>query len=109
MISHLRSSTRPAANLDCQGSPGLLGYKIQLSYRPSMVSLLSISSTHSSKVSLAATLLENDDEDTRIVRRLILRKIEAQTSGVWDEVDKALGWLQIVKEVVRGVKRRAYL
>ena len=75
---------------------------------PSLASITTIYSNRSS-VSLAATLTENDDEDTRIIRRLLLRKIEAQTSGIWDEVDNVTGWLQIVKEAVRGVKRRAYL
>ena len=79
-----------------------------LSACPSMASITTIYSNQSS-VSLAATLTENDDEDTRIIRRLLLRKIEAQTSGIWDEVDNVTGWLQIVKESVRGVKRRAYL
>jgi hypothetical protein len=73
-----------------------------------LASITTIYSNRSS-ISLAATLTENDDEDTRIIRRLLLRKIEAQTSGIWDEVDSVTGWLQIVKEAVRGVKRRAYL
>ena len=80
-----------------------------LSTRPSLASISTNYSNQSSVVSLAATLTENDDEDTRIIRRLLLRKIEAQTSGIWDEVDNVTGWLQIVKEAVRGVKRRAYL
>lgn len=81
-----------------------------LSARPSLASITTNYSNRSS-VSLAATLTttENDDEDIRIIRRLLLRTIEAQTSGVWDEVDNVTGWLQIVKESVRGVKRRAYL
>ena len=80
-----------------------------LSARPSLASITTNYSNRSSVVSLAATLTEHDDEDTRIIRRLLLRKIEAQTSGIWDEVDNVTGWLQIVKEAVRGVKRRAYL
>lgn len=92
------------------GSPGLLGYSTrQVSLRSSAVSLASVYSTHSSCASVAATVTENDDEDTRVIRRLLLRKIEAGTCGAWDEMDKVLGWLRIVKEVVRGVKRRAYL
>ncbi|KAH9481761.1 Ankyrin repeat domain-containing protein 55 [Psilocybe cubensis] len=92
-------------------SPGLLGYTtaLSLSARPSLASISTIYSTASSVASVAATLTENDDEDTRIIRRLLLRKIEAQTSGAWDEVDKVTGWLSIVKESVRSVKRRAYL
>jgi len=74
-----------------------------------LASITTLHSTRSSVTSVAATLTEHDDEDTRIIRRLLLRKIEAQTSGIWDEVDNVTGWLQIVKEAVRGVKRRAYL
>ncbi|PPQ83092.1 hypothetical protein CVT25_003796 [Psilocybe cyanescens] len=90
-------------------SPGMLGYNAAISARPSLASISTIYSTTSSIVSVAATLTENDDEDTRIIRRLLLRKIEAQTSGAWDEVDKVTGWLSIVKESVRSVKRRACL
>jgi hypothetical protein len=53
--------------------------------------------------------MENDDEDARAVRRLLLRKIEAGVVGSWSEMEKAMSWMRIVKEVVRGVKRRAYL
>ncbi|TFK35544.1 hypothetical protein BDQ12DRAFT_687935 [Crucibulum laeve] len=91
------------------GSPGFLGYSDHLNLRPSLASIASVYSAHSSTHSLATTLMEHEDEDTRIIRRLLLRKIEAQTSGAWDEVDKTMGWLRVVKEVVRGVKRRAYV
>jgi len=80
-----------------------------LSTRRSLASINSTYSSRSSVVSLAATLADHDDEDTRIIRRLLLRKIEAQISGIWNEVDNVTDWLQIVKEAVRGVKRRAYL
>lgn len=53
--------------------------------------------------------MENDDDDTRAIRRLLIRKIEAGVVGSWDEMDKVQSWLRIVKEAVRGVKRRAYL
>jgi len=69
----------------------------------------SIATVCSATSSVAATLTEHVDEDARIIRRLLLRKIEAQISGAWDEVDKVTIWLQIVKEAVQGVKRRAYL
>ena len=72
-------------------------------------SLNSISTIYSTTSSIAATLTEHSDEDTRNIRRLLLRKIEAQISDAWDEVDKVALWLQIVKEAIRGVKRRAYL
>ncbi|KAF8150880.1 hypothetical protein B0H34DRAFT_665892 [Crassisporium funariophilum] len=110
MIDELKASTVNDASLAAHHdlSPGYLGYSNALASRPSLASISTIYSNHSS-VSLAATLTENDDDDTRIIRRLLLRKIEAQTSGAWDEVDNVTGWLQIVKEAVRGVKRRAYL
>ena len=104
------ASSKPLATIDeSELSPGLLGYSNAISSQQSLASISTIYSTASSVASCAATLTENDDEDIRILRRLLLRKIEAQTSGAWDEVDKVVGWVQIVKEAVRSVKRRAYL
>ncbi|KIM35268.1 hypothetical protein M413DRAFT_351212 [Hebeloma cylindrosporum] len=104
------ASSKPLPTIDESDlSPCLLGYSNAMSSRPSLASISTIYSTASSIASVAATLTENDDEDIRILRRLLLRKIEAQTSGAWDEVDKVTGWIQIVKEAVRSVKRRAYL
>jgi len=115
MIDDLKSSLKENASVDSPQSflspNSCYSYSSSvdtLSARPSSASITTNYSNRSS-VSLAATLTENDDEDTRIIRRLLLRKIEAQTSGIWDEVDNVTGWLQIVKEAVRGVKRRAYL
>ena len=68
-----------------------------------------LSSARSSIITLSAILPKGDDEDTKALQRLLLRKIEARMVGASDEIDKAVGWLQIVKEVVRGVKRRTYL
>ena len=111
MIADLRTAAVKASEAAVQSalSPALLGYEHALAARPSMASISTIYSVSSSVSSVAATLTENDDEDIRVVRRLLLRKIEAQTSGAWDEVDRVTGWLQIVKEAVRSVKRRAYL
>ncbi|KAF9007556.1 hypothetical protein BDQ17DRAFT_1539915 [Cyathus striatus] len=110
LITQLRLSGQSANDallMGCSvGSPGHLGY--QLASCPSFSSISSIYSSQS-VVSVAATVSENDDEETRIIRRILLRKIEAQTSGACEEVDKAISWLRIVKEVVRGVRRRAYL
>lgn len=115
MISNLRFATSANSSDDASsirpdivGTPGALGFGL-LSLRPSVASLSSVYSSHSSVASAAPTLIENDDEDTRAIRRLLLRKIEASIVGSWDEMDKVMGWLRIVKEVVRGVKRRAYL
>lgn len=111
MIADLQASATAQANLSPADalSPGLLGYNNAITNRPSLSSISTIYSTASSIMSVAATLTENDDEDARIIRRLLLRRIEAQISGAWDEVDKVMGWSQIVKEAVRSVKRRAYL
>ncbi|KAF9496645.1 hypothetical protein BDN71DRAFT_1588826 [Pleurotus eryngii] len=68
-----------------------------------------LSSPNSSCVSLAATLTENDDDDVRAIRRLLLRKIEASLGGSIDEISKVTGWLPLVKEAVASVKRRTYL
>lgn len=114
MISNLRSATSANSSDNVSpirqdiGTPGALGFSL-LSLRPSVASLSSVYSSHSSVASIAPTVIENDDEDTRAIRRLLLRKIEASIVGSWDEMDKVMGWLRIVKEVVRGVKRRAYL
>ncbi|KAF8071648.1 hypothetical protein FPV67DRAFT_888340 [Lyophyllum atratum] len=112
MITELRAAaaaeeTTPPTQREL-GTPGGLGYSL-LSLRPSIASLSSIYSAHSSCPSVAPTVMENDDDDTRALRRLLLRKIEAGVIGSWDEMDKVLGWQRIVKEAVRGVKRRAYL
>ncbi|KAF8183412.1 ankyrin repeat-containing domain protein [Pholiota molesta] len=112
MITDLRAAAASQAESSSSNdefSPGLLGYAHAISSRPSMASISTIYSVSSTASSVAATLTENDDEDVRIIRRLLLRKMEAQTSGAWDEVDKVTSWLQIVKEAVRSVKRRAYL
>ena len=98
------TSGRPSSN---HLSPANLGY--DLAKQISIASISSLGSDRASIISDAATLMENDDDETRIIRRLLLRKIEAQWSGAWDEVDKVTGWLSIVKEAVRGVKRRALL
>jgi len=68
-----------------------------------------LSSARSSSVSVASTLGDFDDRDAKSLRRLLLRKVEGQLGEAFDEIDKTTAWLQIVNEVVRGVKRRAYL
>ncbi len=85
------------------------GYSQLLSTRVSNASTLSLASHASSTLSLTDTMVENDDEETRAIRRLLLRKIEAGIGGALDDLDTVVSWLRIVKEAVRGVKRRAYL
>ncbi|KAF8813364.1 hypothetical protein BYT27DRAFT_7250895 [Phlegmacium glaucopus] len=86
MIADLNASLKDDASLGSYHRPLILPQIFSLHVRVQLISV-------------AATLTENDDEDTRIIRRLLLRKIEAQTSGIWDEVDSVTGWLEIVKEV----------
>jgi len=71
---------------------------------------LTMSSESSSARSSVITLPpKGDDEDTKALQRLLLRKIDARMVGAFDEIDQVVGWLRIVKEVVRGVKRRTYV
>ncbi|KAI6167927.1 hypothetical protein EDD17DRAFT_1685118 [Pisolithus thermaeus] len=65
-----------------------------------------ICSAQSSFVSLAATLNDEEDEDSRALRRLILRKINAHIDGAFDEVDRANVWLRVVKSVLRDLRAR---
>ncbi|KAG6816642.1 hypothetical protein H0H87_004388 [Tephrocybe sp. NHM501043] len=107
MITNLRAAENKSSSQQERGTPGALGYSL-LTLRPSIASLGSVNSAHSA-CSVTPTLMENDDEDTRALRRLLLRKVEAGIIGSWDEMDKVLDWLRIVREATRGVKRRAYL
>ncbi|KAG5644652.1 hypothetical protein DXG03_008034 [Asterophora parasitica] len=110
MIAELRAAAASGKTTPTRreaGTPGALGFSL-LSLRPS-ASFSSINSALSLCPSTTPTLMENDDDDTRAIRRLLLRKIEAGVVGSYDEMDKVLGWQRIVKEAVRGVKRRAYL
>lgn len=74
--------------------------------QPSLPSMTSIYSPYSSGAPASG---ENDDEDIKVVHRLLLRRVEPAVSSSRDEVEKAFTWLSIVQEAVRGVKRRAYL
>lgn len=64
------------------------------------------SSAQSSVISLATTSRDEEDEDTRALRRLILRKISAQVDGAFDEVDRANTWLCVVKTVLRDLSTK---
>jgi hypothetical protein len=63
----------------------------------------------SSNISLTSTLVDSDDEDTKALQRLVLRKIEARLGGALAEVGRVNAWLRAIREVLRGAKRRAYL
>ncbi|KAJ7056662.1 ankyrin repeat-containing domain protein [Mycena amicta] len=104
-ISKLRATSTSSAseNDDFFVRPGLLSPK------SSVASLSSVYSARSSCLSLAATLSEQDDDDTRVIRRLLLRKIETGANGAREELEKGVSWLRTVKEVVRGAKQKAHV
>lgn len=108
------------------GSPGHLGYTLSLSLRPSCASIsstasdcssLSTATATNSPVAKAPSAIASgslhgeswDDDETRTMRRLLLRRIEAQLRAAYDEVDGVVKWISIVQDVVGGVKRRTYL
>ncbi|KAJ6468360.1 hypothetical protein C8R45DRAFT_468054 [Mycena sanguinolenta] len=101
-MKKLRSTSPTSSNDEFFVPPG------QLSNKSSIASLSSVYSSRSSCVSLAATI-ENEDDDIRVVRRLLLRKIDTGVSGAQEQLDKGVNWLRAVKEVVRGAKKRAYI
>jgi len=94
-------------------SPSFVIQSNTLSSRPSITSTATIYSTTSISSADVTTPLTSDatpeDDDMKTMRRLLSSKIEAHLSGAWDEVDKVVTSLQIVKEVICSVKRRAYL
>jgi hypothetical protein len=46
-------------------------------------------------------MADTDDEDTRALRGLLLRKIGTRLDGSFEEIDKITIWLRIVREVLR--------
>ncbi|KAJ7510484.1 hypothetical protein B0H11DRAFT_2216274 [Mycena galericulata] len=102
-IADLRLTSNASSGDDFFVSPGLLSPK------SSIASLSSVYSARSSCVSLAATLAEQEDDDTRLVRRLLLRKIDTGASSVQEQLEKGANWLRTVREVVRGAKKSAYI
>ncbi|KAF7312073.1 hypothetical protein MIND_00219500 [Mycena indigotica] len=105
VISKLRATslTSSSDNDEFFVRPGLLSPK------SSVASLASVYSARSSCLSLAATLSEQEDDDTRVVRRLLLRKIETGANGARDELEKGVNWLRTIKEVVQSAKKTAYV
>lgn len=67
---------------------------------------LGSTSPGSSVLSFSSTLIESEDDDTRVLRRLITRKVEARADGAFEEIDKALTWLRIVQDTLRSLRRR---
>ncbi|THV01017.1 ankyrin [Dendrothele bispora CBS 962.96] len=111
MLDDLRASGRKEVDeLFVGGTPGALGYPNYLTQKPSIQSIDSVSSVGStvSNLSFSVMIADSDDEEIKAIRRLVLRKIEARHDGALDEMDKVVGWLRVIKETVRGVKRRTY-
>ncbi|KAL0955077.1 hypothetical protein HGRIS_003994 [Hohenbuehelia grisea] len=66
-------------------------------------------SARSSCVDLPTPADTEEDQDTRMVRRLLLRKIDAGLEGALAEIDRMAAWLPIAREAVFHIKRRCYL
>ncbi|KAJ7086153.1 hypothetical protein B0H15DRAFT_845590 [Mycena belliarum] len=108
----LKKRTTAIANLRLTSniaSPDDFFVPPSLSLKSSIASLSSVYSARSSCVSLAATLAEQEDDDIRVVRRLLLRKIDTGASGAHEQLQRGVSWLRSVKEVVRSAKRKAYV
>ena len=59
-----------------------------------------------SVTSASSTLVEGDEDDVRSLRRLLTRKVSSLMDGADEEVDKAVVWLRIVKEVLIELGKR---
>ncbi|KAI0690618.1 hypothetical protein BC835DRAFT_1363559 [Cytidiella melzeri] len=63
-------------------------------------------SPKSSVISFSSTLIEGEEEEPRVLRSLLIRKIERRTDDALSEIEKATTWLRIVREVTRPLRRR---
>lgn len=52
-------------------------------------------------------MTDANDQDLRQLRRLLTRKIVARLDLAYDEIDKLEGGIRVVRDLVRGVDRRA--
>ena len=59
-----------------------------------------------SVTSASSTLVEGDEDDVRGLRRLLTRKVSSLMDGADEEVEKAVVWLRIVKEVLIELGKR---
>ena len=91
-------------------APGFLPVTIPTSPRDSQLYFPCPPTSPSSIISFSSTLIEeHEEDDTRALRKLLTRKITARIDAVFDEVDKILTWLRIVRDVTRSVRRMAEL
>ena len=72
------------------------------SSRPRSRSDISVTSV----TSASSTLVEGDEDDVRGLRRLLTRKVSSLMDGADEEVEKAVVWLRIVKEVLIELGKR---
>jgi len=109
MVQNLRSRYPSAHNhisALCHDKTIPSGYSERSGYlSPDSASSRS-SSAQSSTVSLATTLHDDEDDDSRSLRTLLLRKISARIDGAFDEIDRANVWLRIVNGILRDLKTR---
>ncbi|KAI0806289.1 ankyrin repeat-containing domain protein [Irpex lacteus] len=63
-------------------------------------------SPKSSVISFSSTLIEGEEDEPRLLRTLLMRKIEHRTDEALAELEKATTWLRIVREVTRPLRRR---
>jgi hypothetical protein len=62
-------------------------------------------SSSPSRASVASTLTDDDDSDTKNLRRLLLHKIDARIEDARDAVDDLDARLRIIRDVVRSANR----
>ncbi|KZT73129.1 ankyrin [Daedalea quercina L-15889] len=94
-------SSNPAAG-DGDGIPLSRPSSSRPTSRPRSRSDISVMSA----MSASSTLVEGEDEDIRNLRRLLTRKVASLMDGADEEVDRAVVWLRIVKEVLIGLGKR---
>jgi len=63
-------------------------------------------SSKSSLSSLTSTLIDDDHDDLRALRKLLTHKIEDRTDGALEEIEKVSDWLRVVKDCAVGLKHR---
>ena len=69
-------------------------------------SIGSLSPARSSAASISSTLIESEDDDMRILRRLLTGKIDEQMDSAFEEIDAVFTWLRIAQDGLRALRRR---
>ncbi|OAX39495.1 hypothetical protein K503DRAFT_855976 [Rhizopogon vinicolor AM-OR11-026] len=106
MVQNLRSRYPPAHNYIFTLPHDMSVPSVYSGYLSPGSASSSLSPLHSHQLSPLLTLHNDDDEDSRGLSRLLLRKISACIDGAFDEIDRANVWLHIVKGVLRDLKTR---